>query len=124
MSIPILSLNEFVKYFNREDLIQKVIEQIKKDFNWFSYNIILEGKEITPYLELFHQILPIIDDLLNDNYTKLLSLLYRIDIEEDFLNKKLKENQHADTAEIITDLIIKRALQKVIIREMYNKSIK
>lgn len=124
MSLPIPSLNEVVKYFNREDLIQKVIEQIKKDFNLFSYNIILEGKEITPYLELFHQILPIIDDLLNDNYTKLLSLLYRIDIEEDFLNKKLKENQHADTAEIITDLIIKRALQKVIIREMYNKSIK
>ena len=124
MSLPIPSLKYVVKYFNRENLIQKVIEQIKKDFNWFSYNIILEGKEITPYLELFHQILPIIDDLLNDNYTKLLSLLYRIDIEEDFLNKKLKENQHADTAEIITDLIIKRALQKVIIREMYNKSIK
>ena len=120
MSIPIPNLNEVVKYFNREDLIQKVIEQLKKDFNWFSYNLVLEGKEETPYLELFNKILPIIDDLLNDNYTKLLSLLYRIDIEEDFLNKKLKENKHADTAEIITDLIIKRALQKVIIREVYN----
>lgn len=119
MSHPIPNLSEVVAYFNREDLIKKVIEQLKKDFNWFSYNLVLEGKEETPYLELFNKILPIIDSLLNDNYTKLLSLLYRIDIEEDFLNKKLKENKHADTAEIITDLIIKRALQKVIIREVY-----
>ena len=120
MSKPIPTLNELSVYFNREDLIRKVVEQIQKDFNWFSYNIVIEGKATTPYLELFQQILPYVDDLLNDDYAKLLSLLYRIDIEEDFLNKKLKENLHADTAEIITDLIIKRELQKVIIREMYS----
>ena len=43
MSKPIPTLNELTVYFNREDLINKVVEQIQKDFNWFSYNIVIEG---------------------------------------------------------------------------------
>lgn len=116
---PIPKLNELTSYYNRIDLLEKVVAQLKKEFNWFSFDIVFDGKEITPYQELFQQVLPIIDELLNTNYTKLLSVLYRIDIEEDFLNKKLKENTHADTDEVITDLILKRVLQKVVIREMY-----
>ena len=96
------------------------MEQIKKDFNWFSFEIVFQNKEESAYLELFHQILPFVDELLNDNYPKLLAMLYRIDIDEAFLNKRLKESEQVDTDEVITDLIIKRELQKVIIREMYS----
>lgn len=116
---PIPKLSELTPYYNRIDLLEKVVIQLKKEFNWFSFTITFVGKEITPYQELYQQVLPIIDTLLNENYPKLLTMLYRIDIEEDFLNKKLKENPHADTDEIITDLILKRVLQKVIIKEMY-----
>lgn len=117
---PIPKLNELTPYYNRTDLLEKVVTQLKKEFNWVSLEINFVGKDITPYQELYQQVLPLIDDLLNNDYIKLLSLLYRIDIDEDFLNKKLKENPHADTDEIITDLILKRVLQKVIIREMYS----
>jgi len=119
MSTPIPTLSELVPYYHRKDLLEKVVIQLKKEFNWVSLEINFVGKDITPYQELYQQVLPLIDDLLNNDYIKLLSLLYRIDIEEDFLNKKLKVNPHADTDEIITDLILKRVLQKVIIREMY-----
>ncbi|MFB0924148.1 MAG: hypothetical protein QMB65_02510, partial [Vicingaceae bacterium] len=70
--------------------------------------------------ELYNQILPLIDELLNDDYPKLMAMLYRIDLDEEFLNRKLKENSQADTDEVITDLILKRELQKVIIRGMYS----
>ncbi|MCB0400634.1 MAG: hypothetical protein KDD41_00980 [Flavobacteriales bacterium] len=121
MSLPVPKLEELQGYYNREDLIQKVVEQLQKDFNWFNLPVHFEGKDgLTPYQELFNEILPLVEELLNDNYPKLLSMLYRIDLEEDFLNRKLKEIPNADTDEIITDLIIKRELQKVIIREIYS----
>ena len=118
MNIP--SLSDLSAYYSRTDLLEKVVEQLKKDFNWFSFEITFTGKDESPYQELYNQILPLIDELLNDDYPKLMAMLYRIDIEEDFLNRKLKENSHADTDEIIADLILKRELQKVIIREMYS----
>lgn len=120
MKLP--SLSELSPFYNRTDLLEKVVEQIKKDFNWFSFEITFTSKEESPYQELYQQILPLIDEMLNDDYPKLMAMLYRIDLEEEFLNKKLKESEHADTDEVITDLIIKRELQKVIIREMYRSN--
>ena len=118
MNIPALS--ELSAYYNRTDLLEKVVEQLKKDFNWFSFEITFKGDQESPYQELYKQILPLIDELLNDDYPKLMAMLYRIDLDEEFLNRKLKENSQADTDEVITDLILKRELQKVIIRDMYS----
>ena len=121
MSPHIPSLSELTPYYNRRDLLEKVVEQVKKDFDWFSFEIKFTGKEdITPYQELYNQILPLIEGLLNDDYPKLMAMLYRIDIDDEFLNRQLKESSHADTDEVITDLILKRELQKVIIRQIYS----
>lgn len=123
MSKPIIpKLSELQEYYNRIDLIQKVVEQIQKDFNWFNFDISFgEEKEgESAYQILYNQILPIVEEMLNDDYPKLLAMLYRIDLEEDFVNRKLKEISNADTDEVITDLIIKRELQKVIIRAQYS----
>ena len=57
------------------------------------------------------------DSFLDDDYHFIGSAT-----KEEFLNRKLKENSHADTDEVITDLILKRELQKVIIRELYSSS--
>ena len=118
MNFP--KLSSLSVYYDRTDLLEKVVAQIKKDFNWFSFDIQFVSKDITPYQELFVQILPLIDKMLNDDYPKLLALLYRIDIDDEFLNHTLKSNKQADTSEIITDLILKRELQKVVIRAMYS----
>ena len=118
MNIP--SLSDLSSYYSRTDLLKKVVVQLKKDFNWFSFEITFEGNQESPYQELYNQILPLIEELLNDDYPKLMAVLYRIDLDEEFLNRKLKENSQADTDEVITDLILKRELQKVIIRDMYS----
>ena len=121
MSLPIPKLGELQEYYNRHDLLEKVVAQIQKDFNWFSLEITFTNKpELSAYQELYQQILPLIEEMLNDDYIKLMSILYRIDIDEDFLNRKLRETPNADTDEVITDLIIKRELQKVIIKQMYS----
>ena len=123
MSLSIPKLNELQEYYNRQDLLEKVVEQIQKDFNWFNLKIKFSNNpELSAYQELYQEILPLIDEMLNDDYIKLMSMLYRIDIDEDFLNRKLKETPNADTDEVITDLIIKRELQKVIIKQMYSSN--
>lgn len=121
MSISIPKLSELQPYYNRQDLLEKVVAQIQKDFDWFNLEIkFANNPELSAYQELYQQILPLIDEMLNDDYIKLMSILYRIDIDEDFLNRKLKETPNADTDEVITDLIIKRELQKVIIKHIYS----
>lgn len=121
MSKSIPKLSELQPYYNRKDLIEKVILQIQKDFNWFNFKITFDpSNQISPYQQLYQQILPFVDELLNDDYPKLMAMLYRIDIDEDFLNRQLKLTPNADTDEVISDLIIKRELQKIIIREIYS----
>lgn len=118
MNLP--SLSELSPYYSRTDLLEKVVQQVIKDFNWFNFEITFKGREESPYQELYNQILPLIDEMLNDDYPKLMAILYRIDLDEEFLNRKLKESEQSDTHEVITDLILKRELQKVIIREVYS----
>ena len=54
-----------------------------------------------------------VNRLLNNNFEKLVSILYRIDVSEEKLKMVLKENPGADAGNIIADLIIERQLQKI-----------
>ncbi|GAB4260449.1 MAG: hypothetical protein Kow0079_17350 [Vicingaceae bacterium] len=116
MKLP--TLQDLKPFQNKRDLLEKVVLQIQKDFEWFDLQIVFKSTNHTPYKELFQQIYPKVDFLLNENPNKFYNLLYRIDIEDTLLKKHLKAHPHSDTAEVITDLILKRELQKVVIREM------
>jgi hypothetical protein len=54
-----------------------------------------------------------INHLIQSNFEKLVSLLYRIDISETKLKYLLQENQGEDAGNTIADLIIERQLQKI-----------
>ena len=51
--------------------------------------------------------------LIGADFQKLVSILYRVDVNESKLKQLLKENPDADAAIIISDLIIERQLQKI-----------
>jgi hypothetical protein len=51
--------------------------------------------------------------LIQSDFQKLVSILYRVDVSEPKLKHLLKENPGYDAANIITDLIIERQLQKI-----------
>ena len=72
------SLSELTPYYNRQDLIEKVVAQLAKDFNWFNLTVTFTGKDLTPYQELFNQILPLVDEMLNDDYKCISKSLYLI----------------------------------------------
>jgi hypothetical protein len=54
-----------------------------------------------------------INALLNHDFQKLVSILYRMDVSETRLVQLLKENPGENAAVIIADLMIERQLQKI-----------
>ena len=104
-------------YYQQIDLIQATANQIKKDFSLFEENIEFSGDAATAYNELFNQILPIINRLLNLDSSRFFSLLYAIDIEEKKIRELLFGDEVVAAIEKITALIIDRELLKVIYRK-------
>ena len=63
----------------------------------------------------------IINELINTDFEKLISILYRIDISETKLKTLLNENRDKNAATLIADLIIERQLQKIKTRKQFSK---
>lgn len=53
-----------------------------------------------------------INDLINDDFNRLVTLLYRIDVSEQKLSQLLKDNKGENASLMIADLIIERQAQK------------
>ncbi len=62
-----------------------------------------------------------INQLIQGNFQKLVSVLYRVDVNERKLKYLLQENVGEDAAVIIADLIIERQLQKIKSRKEYTQ---
>lgn len=108
-------------YINRLDLIKDTANQVIKDFDMFGLEIKFSGSAYNAYEELFDQIQPHIENLISNNRQKFMGILYRIDVSEEQLKKAVSENQSESFSAIVTDLVIKRELQKVVIRLQYRK---
>ena len=62
-----------------------------------------------------------INDLLNTDFQKLISILYRVDVNETKLKSLLKENPGTDAGLIIADLMIERQAQKIKSRQQHGR---
>ncbi len=116
-----MDFNNISQYFNKLDIIQDTANQIIKDFDMFGLEIKFSGNAYNAYEELFEQIEPHIKNLIDTNQSKFMGILYRIDLNDEQIKKAVNENHSESFSEIITDLIIKRELQKVVIRKHYKK---
>jgi hypothetical protein len=62
-----------------------------------------------------------INELLNTDFQKLVSILYRMDVSENKLRQLLSENEGRDAGPIIADLMIERQSQKIKSREQFRQ---
>lgn len=53
-----------------------------------------------------------INELIQHDFNRLLSILYRIDVDEEKMKRALKEQPNRDAAEIICELMIERQAAK------------
>ncbi len=117
-----MNFNDLSPYINKLDLIKETAQQIIKDFEMFGMEIKFSGSGYNAYEELFEQIEPHINELLVANQQKFMCILYRIDVSDVQIKNAVAENSSEPFSSIITDLILKRELQKVVIRNYYKNS--
>lgn len=71
---------------------------------------------------LFEKLSQYINYLVKNDFDRLVSLLYRIDINENKLKELLKTNAGIDSGKIIATSIIERQLQKIMLRRENQKN--
>lgn len=98
----------------------------KKALQWSAELIGLEQSIKADDSKVFKAIANHIDNLINTDFNKLISILYRIDVSQEKLKKALSSRSQDKTqGEIIAKLIIQRQVQKLKFRkEFKNKSSK
>lgn len=120
--LPSFTESDLQAYYRRVDLINQTAQQIIKDFEWYGMVIKFSGHEENAYNELFRQIAPEIEKLLNTNSEKLMEVLYRIDVNEQKVESAVAKagERNIKTSEALSELIIQRELQKVVTRNYFS----
>ena len=119
MNIPGLNLKDLSPYQQQINLVQQTADQIIKDFEIFGFNIEFSGNNQTAYSELTNQITPVIHELIFENYEKLMSLMYKIDLNEKQISNIINDFEKDEVVAEITHLILERELKKVVIRQYF-----
>lgn len=78
-----------------------------------SENLSVDLSPVISHAELVKKLADHINHLINHDFNRLVSILYRIDVNEKKLKDVLKENQIETAGNIIANLIIERQLQKI-----------
>ncbi|MBK7308740.1 MAG: hypothetical protein IPI88_18140 [Chitinophagaceae bacterium] len=72
------------------------------------------------YSELHTQLSAYINQLIKNDFDKLIAYLYRIDVNEEKLKTLLQQNPGEDAGNIIATLIIERQEQKIKYRKQFS----
>lgn len=88
-----------------------------------SENLSVDLSPVISHAELVKKLDDHINHLINHDFNRLVSILYRIDVNEKKLKDVLKENQIETAGNIIANLIIERQLQKISSRRENRKDL-
>jgi hypothetical protein len=114
--------SELLKYgLSSEQLLQKFNDQLLKDFEMSNAAQYLKPVTDFTYEAVHVNISDALKKISSLGHHVLQQLMYRTDISEMQFNKALKEQEHADSNDVLADLMIKRILQKVILKLIYSK---
>jgi hypothetical protein len=119
MELPDIQNSNLSNFLNRADIIQETAEQIMKDFGMFGIEITFSGNVENAYHELHDQLINQISVYLDRDYSRLMSVLYQVDITEHEIAKAARELPHYNDLEVLAHQVIFRDLKKVLFRRYY-----
>ena len=111
--------NEIEIYFNNQQVIDQLLRQLEKDLEIEINSLSCQFDEINLFNKLHDLILPVVEKNIQQNYGNFISKLYRIDVSEQKINDALKNKSSSDYADVITELILQKEMQKIITRLVY-----
>ena len=104
-----------------EAMVQATIARLVQIFGEYGLEITCIGSGTLAYQSLVNQLSEFFKGLMKVNRSRLMQILYRIDISESLLHKTLSENPQMQAHEVMAHLVIKRELQKSITRHYFKK---
>ena len=116
-------MTDLTPYLNRLDILNESAQQAIKDFGVSGMEIKFSRNDGNTYLELFAQILPLVEKLQKENFQNFYNLMYGIDISESQIKKAVEDSKDKSFSEIVTDLILKRELLKVVTRRSFSNNL-
>ena len=119
MELPQIRNDNVSQFLNRDEIVRETASQIMKDFGMFGVEITFSGDVQNAYDELHGQLTGQISELIQNNYDKLLSVLYQVDITDREIYRTEQELPHYSHIEIIAHQVIVRDLKKVLLRRYF-----
>ena len=119
MNLPNLQNNNIEFFLNKEDIVRETAAQIMKDFGMFGIEITFSGDVENAYHELHEQLINQISVYLDRDYSRLMSVLYQVDITEKEIAKAHQDLPHYNDLEILAHQVIFRDLKQVLFRRYY-----
>lgn len=107
-------------YLQQEEIYSSFISQLKKDASMSDIEI--NDNILSSHLsEMIINFTQFIESILqkNNGYEKIQTWLYRVDVPEKLIKEKIHQMQTKKYSEIIAEMIIKRTLQKVVLKYLY-----
>lgn len=112
-------LPDITNQLSSEELFNTFKQQLTKDFDQSNFPSVFVASLKPDYNHILEKIALELQRQDKASDFKLMNLLYRVDISEAQLKRYLSNAQHKDHFNVIAELIIKRVLQKVVIKQYY-----
>ena len=112
---------DVINCLTKLDLFEKFKTQLSRDFELCGFSDVAP-KLISNSLEhVFQEVLKSVMIIEKKDSASLQNLLYRIDVTELQIKKEAVNHPEKNFQQILAELIVKRILQKVILKQQYSK---
>jgi hypothetical protein len=112
---------DVINSLQKVDLFEKFKTQLHRDFELCGFAD-EAPKIVSNNLEhVFQEVLKSVMNIEKKDSASLQNLLYRIDVTELQIKKEAASHPEKNFQQILAELIVKRILQKVILKDLYSK---
>jgi len=96
-----------------KEIVKATLDFIAKDFRLQKSTQIVSSDVASNLAEIRRQLVGKIEHLLDFDFEQLMSILYRVDVDEQKVKEALRDHSPNETALILTELVMERQLLKV-----------
>ena len=112
---------ERIQDLQKPDLFEKFKTQLHRDFELCGFSEEAPKLSSNSLEHVFQEVLKSVMIIEKKNSSSIQNLLYRIDITELQIKKEVATHPEKNLQQILAELIVKRILQKVILKQQYSK---
>ncbi len=104
-----------------KDEISTITNFISNEFSISGFTSVISSENFDSLNQLKEYLTKKISELMDNNFDKLINMLYRIDVHEEKVQKAFIVKEKKNIPEIIAALIIERQLQKIELRKRFKE---